>query len=360
MSKLTKVSKVSKPFKNAVTGHSNNTGESKQSAPAESISNHTLVASKNIIYDDEVPQRIDNFLFQTLKHYHLPKSIVYKWLRSGQIRVNKKRIDQTYKLQLNDVLRIPPFTLDSVVEQNIAHKQNALEQNNYTRQTLPKIFKQIDILFEDEYLLVINKPSGMAVHGGSGINLGVIEYLRQSRSEPKLELVHRIDKETSGILLIAKKRQALLNLQEQIRQHQCKKFYQAVIWQHQTIDKALQLNAPLKKMTKANGEKHVFVHQDGQQSLTIIQQSIAKYWHDLPVSLLNIQLKTGRTHQIRVHLTHAGYTLIGDEKYGNFTLNKQLSHYAGYRMFLHAACFICMHPIHQTPLKIEAPWVWSD
>jgi 23S rRNA pseudouridine955/2504/2580 synthase len=288
-------------------------------------------------------QRIDNFLIHTLKS--VPKSHIYKIIRNNEVRVNKKRIDNTYKLQLGDIVRVPPIFIEeqkkqafTVSKSNTAHIQ-------------------LHILYEDDTLLAIHKPQGMAVHGGSGVSFGVIEYLRaQTKYEHSfLELVHRLDKETSGVLLLAKKRSALVHLHAQIRDGKCLKKYYAIVSGHWHNDKQ-NLRFALKKTVLPNGERKVFVDEEhGQAAHTIAYLKAHQQIANHVCSLLELELKTGRTHQIRVHLAHAGYSILGDEKYGNFALNKQLQHIKktdfDYRMYLHAYLFGFIHP--QTGQYIE-------
>ena len=275
-------------------------------------------------------QRIDNYLFKTLKG--VPKSHIYRILRSGEVRVNKKRIDQTYRLQLGDQMRIPPIRVEEK-----AH--------------VPSVpAAEFPILFEDDALLVVYKPAGVAVHGGSGVSFGVIEQLRQSRPQAKfLELVHRLDRETSGILLLAKKRSALTHLHEQMRSGKTdKRYLTLVVGEWRNAKQHVKL--PLYKYTTAEGERRVMVREDGQASHTVfsLQQAYAGY------TLLEAQLKTGRTHQIRVHLSHVGFPIAGDDKYGDFPKNKELAKQGLKRMFLHAASMRITHPVTGEPLQLQA------
>ena len=275
-------------------------------------------------------QRIDNFLFKHLKG--VPKSHIYRILR-GEVRVNKKRIDQTYRLQMGDVLRIPPI--------RVAEKPEA----EYVPAT------EFPILYEDDALIAINKPAGTAVHGGSGVSFGVIEQMRSARPQAKfLELVHRLDRETSGILLIAKKRSAMVGMHEIMREGNSDKRYYALVlgdW-HNTRQ---HVKLPLHKFDTPQGEKRVMVREDGQQSHTIF--NLQKNWPGF--SLLEAELKTGRTHQIRVHLSHLGFPIAGDDKYGDFARNKELMKQGLKRMFLHAHSISFKHPLTEEPLTIQAP-----
>jgi len=287
-------------------------------------------------------QRVDNFL---AKHFQdVPKSHLYQILRSGQVRVNKKRIDPSYKLQLGDVIRIPP----------IHSKGKTQARVNPTRPIL-----QSSIIYEDDAILVINKPAGIAVHGGSGISKGVIEQFRSERPTAKfLELVHRLDKETSGVLMLAKKRSALVALQDQIRKHKTDKRYLIMV-EGQWRNQQQKVKLHLQKHTLANGERKVTVvnalHQhddaDIQHSETVfyLKQRNSHY------SLLEALLITGRTHQLRVQLAHLKHPILGDEKYGNFELNKKLQKQGLKRMFLHSYQTTIHHPVSGELLTLLAP-----
>lgn len=281
-------------------------------------------------------QRIDNFLMRQLKG--VPKSHIYRILRSGEVRVNSGRIDATCRLALGDKVRIPPI--------RVAAKPS---ETSSTQPVVPQLDKVI--LYEDDALLVIDKPSGLAVHGGSGISRGVIEQLRLERPELKfLELAHRLDRETSGVLILAKKRSALTKLHAMLRDGEVEKRYLALVkgvWHDQKRAVKLKLH---KYLTEA-GERRVAVTEDGQASHTIfyLRKSFADY------SLLECELKTGRTHQIRVHLAHLGYPIAGDDKYGDFPLNKQIAKQGLKRMFLHAFSVSFLHPLTGERLQLQAP-----
>jgi 23S rRNA pseudouridine955/2504/2580 synthase len=277
-------------------------------------------------------QRIDNFLFRHLKG--VPKSHIYRILR-GEVRVNKKRIDQTYRLQLGDVLRIPPIRVAEKTAAEDAH--------------IPAV--EFPILYEDDALVVLNKPSGVAVHGGSGVSFGVIEQMRRARPQAKfLELVHRLDRETSGVLLLAKKRSALTAMHEIMREgNSDKRYFALVLGQWKNVKQHVKL--PLHKFDTPQGEKRVMVREDGQASHTIF--TLQKSWPEF--SLLEAQLKTGRTHQIRVHLSHLGFPIAGDDKYGDFARNKALMKQGLKRMFLHAHSIAFAHPLTGEPMHLIAP-----
>lgn len=298
------------------------------------------------INEDSEGQRIDNFLLKYLKR--VPKSHIYQILRSGQVRVNSKRISANHKLQLNDLVRIPPV--------------KTLESNTFSAQYISKSnFILLNTLFEDDALLVINKPSGIAVHGGSGISFGVIEQLRKQHPEWKfLELVHRLDRDTSGILLLAKKRKVLVDLHRQIREGSIDKRYLVMVkgkWHN--LKQSVRF--PLSKYVTANGERRVAVIANTDQTKKSVTAhtvfTLRDSWENF--SLLEAELKTGRTHQIRVHLAHLGFPIVGDDKYGDFTLNKKLARknqeLSLGRMFLHAHKMTVIHPLSGKRIVIEAP-----
>ncbi|WP_230404614.1 MULTISPECIES: RluA family pseudouridine synthase [Undibacterium] len=287
------------------------------------------------ITEEDAGQRIDNFLLRICKG--VPKSHIYRVLRSGEVRVNKGRIDQLYRLKENDVVRVPPIR---IAEKATSHVPGA----------------EFAIIFEDSHLLIIDKPAGVAVHGGSGVSFGVIEQLRASRPDAKfLELVHRLDRETSGLLLLAKKRSALVNLHEQMRDGQTDKRYLTMIageWKNQRQ----HIKLPLHKYTTADGERRVRVQADGMESHTVF--SLKKKFKEF--ALLEAELKTGRTHQIRVHLSASGFPILGDDKYGDFALNRELlkandSRGALKRMFLHAHQITFTHPESGKTMTLNAP-----
>ena len=291
-----------------------------------------------LIDESGVGQRIDNFLLKIAKG--VPKSHIYRILRSGEVRVNQRRVDQTYRLCLHDKVRIPPLRL--------AQQSMCLPippKNNLNK---------LVVLYEDDYLLALNKPAGTAVHGGSGISYGVIEQMRQARPEQKfLELVHRLDRETSGVLLLAKKRSALLALHQQMRDGCMDKRYLACV--HGEWPTAQEnLIFPLFKYHTDKGERRVRVQEGGQFAHTIIKRLQVLNGF----TLLEARLKTGRTHQIRVHLAHKGYPIVGDDKYGDFALNRELARvdqaYPFKRMFLHASELTLTHPNDGQTLKLEA------
>jgi len=288
-------------------------------------------------------QRIDNFLAKTLKG--VPKSHIYRILRSGEVRVNKGRIDASYKLVLGDVVRVPPIRVAASEKEVMNAPATAVLEKT--------------IIFEDDALLVIDKPAGFAVHGGSGVSRGVIEQLRLERPKAKfLELVHRLDRETSGVLLLAKKRAALVALHEAIRNNQTDKRYLMLVVGEWT-EKKKRVILDLQKYVLPNGERRVNVVTDkskdkygeAQVSETIfyLKQCFAGF------SLLEAQLVTGRTHQLRVQLAHLGFPIVGDDKYGDFALNKSLQKKGLKRIFLHSAETNLRHPVSGEKLRLVAP-----
>ena len=311
------------------------------------ISNEISESSAAFVEIDEASegQRIDNFLTKTLKG--VPKSHLYRILRSGEVRVNKKRVDATYKLLMGDLVRIPP------IRATVA--QGDVELQKPVTARLEKC-----VIFEDDAMLVLDKPAGMAVHGGSGVSKGVIEQLRLERPQAKfLELVHRLDRETSGVLMVGKKRSALVALHEAMRRNQMDKRYLMLVKGHWTEQKK-HVTLQLQKYLLDNGERRVSVmtgrpdpraEDDSQISETIFH--LVKHYGDF--TLLEAQLITGRTHQLRVQLAHLGFPIVGDDKYGDFPLNKILQKSGLKRMFLHSAETNIKHPITTEKLKLIAP-----
>ena len=289
------------------------------------------------ISEDEAGQRIDNYLLAKLKG--VPKSLIYRIVRKGEVRVNKGRIKPEYKLQCGDVVRVPPVRVSEKTQAPVSSKLNkvaSLEQQ---------------IIFEDDCLLVINKPSGIAVHGGSGLSFGVIEGLRALRPEARfLELVHRLDRDTSGILLVAKKRSALRHLHEQLRIKTVQKDYLALVrGQWQSHVKVVQ--APLLKNELASGERIVKVSPEGKPSET--RFSIEERYPT--ATLVKASPVTGRTHQIRVHTLHAGHPIALDDKYGDKDFDAEMRALGLNRLFLHAASIRFEHPKTGETLRLNAP-----
>ncbi len=288
------------------------------------------------ISDEEAGQRLDNYLLRVCKG--VPKSHIYRILRSGEVRINRKRAEASYRLQVGDEIRIPPV--------RIAERQQEIDSGAMLGYELP-------VLFEDDALLVVDKPAGIAVHGGSGVSFGVIEALRRQRPQAKfLELAHRLDRETSGILLIGKKRSALNRLHDMFREggREADKRY-LVLVTGRWMEKKRDVRLPLLKYLLENGERRVRVSDDGKFSHTVFRL-LGRWEH---FSLLEAQLKTGRTHQIRVHLAHLGFPIAGDDKYGNFELNRNLQRAGLKRMFLHAWKMDFPHPLADERLQLSAP-----
>lgn len=297
--------------------------------------------SQAIISEDEMGQRLDNYLLRVCKG--VPKSHVYRIVRSGEIRVNGKRSEVSYRLLTGDVLRIPPMRIAQKEAEVIAGAEHKVE---------------LPIVYEDDYLLVVDKPAGVAVHGGSGVSFGVIEALRRQRPKARfLELAHRLDRETSGLLLVGKKRSALMALHEMFRdgtsgngERVADKRY-LVLVKGRWMDTLRNVRLPLFKYLIENGERRVRVSGEGKPSHTVFR--LLARWDNF--SLLEAELKTGRTHQIRVHLAHQGFPIAGDEKYGDFGLNRLLAKIGLKRMFLHAWRMRLPHPVSGINLELEAP-----
>jgi len=286
---------------------------------------------------DEAGQRIDNYLITLLKG--VPKSRIYRILRKGEVRVNKGRIKPIYRLKAGDKVRIPPIRMDD--------KPKLVKPP-------PELIDRLEaaIIFEDKGLIILNKPAGLAVHGGSGLSFGVIELLRAARpTAPYLELVHRLDRDTSGCLMIAKKRSFLRYLHEQLRtDRKIKKHYRALVCGHWDLGKHHE-NSALLKVTHSSGERVVRVDEKGKDSHTLLKPiSCFKQ-----ASYMEIELFTGRTHQIRVHSAHAGHPIAGDEKYGNSECNRELKKMGLKRLFLHAYRLEFEHPASGQDMDIVAP-----
>jgi 23S rRNA pseudouridine955/2504/2580 synthase len=306
-------------------------------------------AVRHITVDEEsTGQRLDNFLVRHLKG--VPKSHIYRIIRSGEVRRNKGRVGAEDRVVAGDVLRIPPIRLSERAEDKAAH---------------PAPARDFPVLHEDDAFLAIDKPAGVAVHGGSGVSFGVIEQLRQARPQARLlELVHRLDRETSGLLLVAKKRSALKALQDQFRERQTGKTYLALV-KGRWPARLKVLDQPLHKFLLPDGERRVKVtHRDDPDGMPSV--SLVKVAGHLPpppgleslapdgFSLLEVTIKTGRTHQIRVHLAHAGHGIAGDDKYGDFDLNRQLTRFGLKRMFLHAWRLRLKHPVSGENMQLQS------
>jgi len=299
---------------------------------------------KTVEVDEEsAGQRLDNFLMRHLKG--VPKTHVYRIIRSGEVRVNKGRAAADTRVASGDLIRLPPVRVSERADPALIPSAPP---------------REFPVLLEDEHLLAIDKPAGLAVHGGSGVSFGVIEQLRKARPSARtLELVHRLDRETSGILLVAKKRSALLRLQDQFRERETGKTYLALAVGRWPANKKV-IDLPLHKYLLAGdepgaGERRVKVvgadDPDGMRSITLVK--VAR--HLAGFSLLEVTIKTGRTHQIRVHLASQGHPIAGDDKYGDFELNKALHKQGLRRMFLHAWRLQFNHPATGERIELHAP-----
>ena len=284
-------------------------------------------------------QRLDNYLLRIAKG--VPKSHIYRIVRAGEVRINKKRVTVDTRLALGDELRVPPI--------RVATQPKPARVKPMDDQDLP-------ILYEDEHLIVVDKPAGLAAHGGSGVSFGLIERVRASRpNQPYLELAHRLDRETSGVMILAKTRKALVRLHEMMRDGEVHKSYRTLVLGDWVNDRQ-HVKVPLFKYVTSSGERRVRVDEEkGLPSHTIFQ--LIERFGD--VSYLSVDLKTGRTHQIRVHAQYCGHPLVGDEKYGNFEMNKAIAKgclgIPFKRMFLHAAHLSFKHPVTGAPMEISAP-----
>jgi len=274
----------------------------------------------------------------------VPKTHVYRIIRSGEVRVNKGRASAEQRVETGDLVRLPPVRVSAQVQAKV---------------DVPAPAREFPVLMEDEAMMAIDKPAGVAVHGGSGVSFGVIEQLRRARPAlANLELVHRLDRETSGVLLVAKKRSALKNLQDQFRDRETGKTYLALVLGLWPSNKKV-IDTPLMKYTIPNGvgegERRVKVvgkdDPNGMRSITLVR--VARTVG--PYTLLEVTIKTGRTHQIRVHLASQGHPIAGDDKYGDFEHNKLLQKMGLKRMFLHAWQLKFQHPQSHRPVSLQAP-----
>ena len=287
--------------------------------------------------EESAGQRLDNFLIRHLKG--VPKTHVYRIIRSGEVRVNKGRASADTRIETGDVVRLPPVRISDKVAEKAAR---------------PAPGREFPLLLEDDALMAIDKPAGVAVHGGSGVSFGVIEQLRQARPLAKLlELVHRLDRETSGILLVAKKRSALKHLQNQFRERETGKTYLALV-QGSWPEKLKVIDSALHKFLLPAGERRVKVTSnedpDGMRSITLVK--VAERL--VGCTLLEVTIKTGRTHQIRVHLASEGHPIAGDDKYGDFEWNKALQKQGLKRMFLHAWRLQFTHPATDKRVELKS------
>jgi 23S rRNA pseudouridine955/2504/2580 synthase len=279
--------------------------------------------------EEAAAQRIDNYLLRILKG--VPKSHVYRVLRSGEVRVNSGRIKPEYRLKVGDKIRVPPIRISPAK---------------------PAVLRPLalPVVHEDEALLVIDKPSGVAVHGGSGVSFGVIESLRAERPQAKfLELAHRLDRDTSGLLILCKKRAALVELHRMLREGKVEKIYLALA-KGIPGQREFDISESLHKYVTSQGERRVAVREDGKSAVTKVK--VLKQGDSF--SLLELRLMTGRTHQIRVHLAHAGHPVLGDDKYGDFPLNRELAKQGVKRLMLHASSLAFKHPVSGTALAFKS------
>ena len=281
-------------------------------------------------------QRIDNYLVTFLKG--VPKTLIYRILRKGEVRVNKGRIKPEYKLQAGDIIRVPPVRVPER-DAPVPVAQGLLQR------------LEAAIVYEDKALIVLNKPAGIAVHGGSGLNFGVIEAFRQMRPDAKeLELVHRLDRDTSGLLMIAKKRSMLRHLHEALRGDGVDKRYMALVRGHWDTSQK-RISAPLLKSNLRSGERMVEVNDEGKEALTLFK--VLRRFSDF-ATLVEAKPVTGRTHQIRVHTLHAGHAIAGDTKYGDEDFSREIRDLGGKRLFLHA--YMLTVPMQDgSELKLQAP-----
>lgn len=285
---------------------------------------------------EEAGQRIDNFL---MRHFNtVPRSRVYRLLRKGEVRVNRKRVEAEYRIAAGDEVRLPPVHIDRAGElgQPSSRLQELIERS---------------VIFQDKHLLVIDKPSGVAVHGGSGMSFGVIEALRASRPRETLELVHRLDRDTSGCLCVARDRATLVALHGLIRDGGMHKTYLALVsgdWQLGTK----RIDAPLATDERRQGERHVRVAAAGKESVSLFKP--VQFFGKL-ATLMQVDIPTGRTHQIRVHAVYAGHPLLGDDKYGDRERNAELKRMGLKRMFLHAQSIAFDWPGSGVPFHVNAP-----
>ena len=321
--------------------------------PADRSATASPLAARLLEVDaDSAGQRLDNFLIRHLKG--VPKTHVYRIIRSGEVRINKGRVNADTRVAAGDLVRLPPVRISDKVAEKAER---------------PAPAREFPVLLEDEHLIAIDKPAGVAVHGGSGVSFGVIEQLRQARPQARfLELVHRLDRETSGILLVAKKRSALTHLQDQFRERETGKTYLAMVTGAWPANKKV-IDLPLHKYLQAGpegaagvGERRVRVttadDPDGMRSITLVKVRSTlppRTAQGLPaMSLLEVTIKTGRTHQIRVHLASQGHAIVGDDKYGDFELNKRLHKLGMKRMFLHAWRLQFNHPASGARVALNA------
>lgn len=294
-----------------------------------------MAVSYHIVTEHEAGQRIDNFLLKYLKK--VPKSVIYRILRKGEVRINKKRVKPERKLDIGDEIRIPPVRVEEKTEPLSAPQV-----------LLDKI--EASVLLEDDHLIVLNKPAGLPVHGGSGVKHGLIESFRQLRPNlPFVELVHRLDRDTSGIILLAKSRKVLNALHTQLRDGGIEKHYRALVagkWKGGTQHLVTDL-----ERSGGSRQKIQVTEEDGKSAESVFSPLLITP----ECSLLDVQILTGRMHQIRVQLAHLGYPIIGDDRYGDFTLNREYKKSGLKRLFLHAASLEFMLDLSGQKYQLKAP-----
>lgn len=300
------------------------------------MKNKILPINNIYITEDMINQRIDNFLIK--KYKNIPKNVIYRIIRTGQIRINQKRAKQYYKLNLGDKLRLPPMLIEK-------QKKKFINKNAF-----PNLLNSI--IYEDDYLLIINKPSGIAVHGGSGLNFGVIEYFRYMRPlNSFLELVHRIDRDTSGILILSKKRTALCHLHKQLREKKIKKEYIALVHGKWPVS-IKKISEPLLKIQSIKNSKKIVIHKNGKPSETLFKIK-QEYFS---TTLMHIIPKTGRTHQIRAHASYTGHPIVFDNRYGKHDLDLNLKKNTQInRLLLHSFKIFFAHPNNGKKMHVIAP-----
>ncbi len=299
-------------------------------------------------------QRLDNYLAGIVRG--VPKSHLYQLIRSGQLRVNGGRRTADYRIEAGDVIRIPPIRQSAPPAGHAANGAGDVQAGSAPSRQFARLGALLPVIHEDDSMLVIDKPESVAVHGGSGVSSGVIERLRAARPDERfLELAHRLDRETSGVLVVARQRAALLAFHQQWRERAPSKRYLAIVvgaWplRQKTLD------APLLRKAAPDGDRRVEVNEAGRPALTRVK-GLERF--ALPglgrFSLVEVEIETGRTHQIRVHLAHAGFPVAGDDKYGDYALNRALAAAGFRRMYLHASMLVLRHPQTGRVLRLEAP-----
>jgi 23S rRNA pseudouridine955/2504/2580 synthase len=292
---------------------------------------------KVLIHETDAGQRVDNYLLRILKG--VPKTRIYKALRKGEVRVDGKRVKPERRLEEGESLRIPPLA--------VAESGPMAEPSEGLKELLAG-----RVLFEDQHILVMDKPSGLAVHGGSGLKLGLIEAMRQARPEERrLELVHRLDRATSGCLMLAKKPAALKDLHRQLREGQITKTYLALLKGRLPEDKVI-VDVALDRRTTQTGRRQVSVdEEEGRQSRSTFRL-LERYKHK--ASMVEVDIATGRTHQIRVHAQHIGHEVAGDLRYGDLRFNREMRQLGLHRLFLHARSLVFTHPATGESIRVDA------